>query len=77
MSLREKPERLPADTFIGERVQITPIRNEADLLCALFDCNLKEGQVDLVNPASFSIGRAYLKPKRYVPFFERTSEDRI
>ena len=74
MSLREKLERLPADAFREERIQITPLRNEADLIYALFDCKLKEDQVDLVNPASFSIGRAYLSRERNVPCLIRNEQ---
>ena len=60
MSLRENLAHLPADVFCCDRVRITPIENENDLLYAPFDCRMYPEQKDLVNPASFSIGRAYL-----------------
>ncbi len=67
LPLRAKLEQLPAEAFVGEGVSFRPIRTEEDLVYALFDCQLTKEQQDFVNPASFSIGRAYLHPERNYP----------
>lgn len=66
-SLRAKLEQLPVEAFVGEGVSFRPIRTEADLVYAIFDCRLFEEQWDFVNPAGFSIGRAYLHPENNYP----------
>ena len=44
------------------------INNQDDLIYAFFDCELTSEQIGLVNPPSFSIGRAYLQPNNNLPF---------
>lgn len=44
------------------------VNNQNDLIYVLFDCELTSEQKDLVNPPSFSIGRAFLKPNYNFPF---------
>lgn len=60
MSLRENLEKLPAEHWKNERVKIKPVLTQDDLIYATYDCQLTDEQKELVNPAWFSIGRAYL-----------------
>lgn len=60
MSLREKLEKLSGECWQNERVKIKPILTMDDLIYATYDCRLTEEQKELVNPAWFSVGRAYL-----------------
>jgi len=60
MPLREELERLPSECWSSGRVSISPILTENDMIYATYDCELTEEQKDIVNPAWFSIGRAYL-----------------
>ena len=53
---------LPQESFSNGKVSFRLIRDEEDLAYVIFFCELKEDQIDLVNPGGFSIGRAYLKP---------------
>lgn len=66
-SLSAALKKLPQDVFSNETVLFRHIDNESDLAYAIFDCKLKDEQRDLVTPASFSIGRAYLKPRDNFP----------
>ncbi|MBR6006691.1 MAG: GNAT family N-acetyltransferase [Clostridia bacterium] len=68
-SFREKLLALPAELFCGEgeKVGFRPIRTEAELVYAIFDCSIPAEQQELVNPAGFSIGRAYLDPDNNLP----------
>lgn len=66
-SLRTKLEHLPPEAFVGDSLSFRPIRTEADLAYAIFDCQLTGEQWDFVNPAGFSIGRAYLRPEDNYP----------
>lgn len=67
MSLRENLEKLPAACWENETVKIRPLSTQDDLIYAGFDCQLTEEQQDLVNPAWFSIGRAYLDRDHHYP----------
>ena len=67
MTLHATLDQLPAEAFAGEGVSFRPIRTEADLVYAIFDCQLTEEQWNFVNPAGFSIGRAYLHPEDHYP----------
>lgn len=60
MSIRMDLQRVADAHWSDDRVFIEPIKTEDDLIYALFDCQLTEEQKELVNPASFSVGRAYL-----------------
>ena len=66
-SLRASLDQLPAEAFEGDGLSFRPIRTEADLVYAIFDCQLTDEQQELVNPAGFSIGRAYLHPENNCP----------
>ncbi len=67
MTLREALEGVSETMWSDGQVSIRPIRTEADLIYATMDCQLTEEQKDLVNPAWFSIGRAYLFRDDHVP----------
>ena len=58
---------LPADSFANETVSFRLIQNEADLAYAVIECRLTEKQKELVNPAGFSIGHAWLDPSNHFP----------
>lgn len=60
MPLREKLEKLSGECWQNGRVKIKPILTMDDLIYATYDCRLTEEQKELVNPAWFSVGRAYL-----------------
>ena len=67
MSLRTALENLGPDLWTDGNVSIRPIRTEADMVYAAMDCRLTAEQQDMVNPAWFSIGRAYLRPEDNLP----------
>lgn len=67
MSLREQWEKLPPEVFTGDGITIREIRDDDDLWYATAECTLAPGQEELVNPAGFDIGRAYLNPADHVP----------
>lgn len=67
MSLRTALEGLPTEAFRNDRVSFRAIRDEEDLGYATCLCELTEEQKELVNPAGFSIGRAYLRPEDNYP----------
>ncbi len=60
MSLRTDLEKLPDGYWQNTHVKIRPLSTEPDLIYAAYDCQLTDEQKELVNPAWFSIGRAYL-----------------
>lgn len=60
MGLRTILGHTDSAAWSDERVCIKPITTQADLIYAIFECQLTEEQKELVNPAGFSIGRAYL-----------------
>lgn len=66
-SLLELITALPGDTWLSETVSIRRIENDDDLWYAVAECRLSPEQEGFVNPAGFSIGRAYLAPNDNVP----------
>ncbi|MBR4701696.1 MAG: GNAT family N-acetyltransferase [Oscillospiraceae bacterium] len=66
-SLSAALKKLPEEVFSNDTVFFRHIETEQDLAYAIFDCKLREDQRDLVTAASFSIGRAYLKPRDNYP----------
>lgn len=60
MSLRSDLEKLSAEHWQNACVKIRPLATQDDLIYAAYDCQLTDAQKELVNPAWFSIGRAYL-----------------
>ncbi len=67
MSIRILLDALPAEKWRNEKVYFKKIQSEDDLIYAAFDCKLRDNQIDLVNPAWFSIGRAYIAPDDNYP----------
>lgn len=67
MSLRERWDSLSPEAFTGGGLTIREIRDDDDLWFATAECALAPGQEELVNPAGFDIGRAYLNPADNVP----------
>lgn len=60
MGLRNALKTVENGLWSNAHVHIKPIKTEDDLIYASFDCQLTDEQKNLVNPAWFSIGRAYL-----------------
>ena len=66
-TLRQSILSLPTALFSLDGIQIRPIKDDYDLWYAVVDCQLAAGQEEYVNPAAFSIGRAYLTPENHIP----------
>lgn len=66
-SLKERIASLESHIFIQDGIRICPIQNDYDLWYAVVECKLKPEQLVFVNPAGFSIGRAYLHSESNVP----------
>ncbi len=66
-SLLDLLKNLPGDTWLSETVGIRKIENDDDLWYAVTECELLPEQEEFVNPAGFSIGRAYLAPNDHIP----------
>lgn len=66
-SLRQLLHALPGEAWKTQEIFLRPIQDEEDLWYATVECRLKPGQEEFVNPAGFSIGRAYLNPEEHVP----------
>ena len=67
MSLRFDLRQLDSKLWSNDEVLFQPLKTEEDLVYATYDCQLSEKQKDMINPAWFSIGRAYLHPKDNYP----------
>lgn len=76
-TLRQKIFALPSKYFSLEGICIRPIRDDYDLWYAVVTCKLAPGQEEYVNPAGFSIGRAYLQPENNIPCIIWKDETRI
>lgn len=63
----ETLNNLPLSCYNNKNVFFRLIQNEEDLGYAVIVCKLKDEQKDFVNPAGFSIGRAYLNPDNNYP----------
>ena len=77
ISLKQKFDTLSPADFCRERISIRPIRDDYDLWYAVVECQLSPEQTDFVNPAGFSIGRAYLDPKNNIPCVIWLDDQRI
>ena len=62
MNLRQRLSELPKESFYTEKVFFREINSDDDLAIATCELTLPPEQQDFVNPAGFSIGRAYLFP---------------
>ena len=60
MGVRSALDAVEYDLWSNARVSVRPLQTESDLVYAAYECQLDEKQKELVNPAWFSIGRAYL-----------------
>lgn len=60
MGIRSALETVGKELWSDTRVTIRPLKSESDLIYAAYECQLDDSQKELVNPAWFSIGRAYL-----------------
>ena len=67
MSLRDALENVIAPAWSDGCITIKPLTTESDLIYAAYECRLTGEQQELVNPAWFSIGRAYLFPEDNYP----------
>jgi len=76
LSFSQTLSDLPTERFSDNKVTIRPIRTEEDLAYAIFVCQLTPEQQALVNPAGFSIGRAFLNPNDNLPCLICTAEGR-
>lgn len=75
MNLRHSLSSLPEAAFSDERISFREIVSEDDLAWATCDLQLPPDQQDMVNPAGFSIGRAYLFPEDNIPYLICKRED--
>ena len=66
-SLSDLIKNIPKDSWQSETVSIRKIETDDDLWYAVVECSILPGQEEFVNPAGFSIGRAYLAPGDNVP----------
>lgn len=66
-TLKQRIDALSPEICSLDGIHIRPIRDDNDLWYAVVQCRLAPGQDAYVNPAGFSIGRAYLHPERNVP----------
>ena len=76
-TLKERFDLLSPEILSAGEISILPIRDDFDLWFATVECTLADGQEDFVNPAGFSIGRAYLNPQANIPCIIRCGETRI
>ena len=58
---------LPQDTWSSAHVCFRRIQEDEDLWYAVAECKITPEQEEFVNPAGFSLGRAYLAPEDNVP----------
>ena len=66
-TLQECIVSLPDDIFTDGSIRIQPIQDDYDIWYATVECTLFPRQKKNVNPAGFSLGRAYLNPKNHLP----------
>jgi diamine N-acetyltransferase len=76
-TLKERFDQLESADLSLEGISILPIRDDYDLWFATVECRLASGQEDHVNPAGFSIGRAWLNPASHIPCIIRHGTTRI
>lgn len=75
MNFRQRLHDLPKNRFAdNDGIFLKEITSEDDLAIAIFDLSLSPEQQAMVNPAGFSIGRAYLFPENNVPYLIYATE---
>lgn len=67
MSLRFYLERTDISKWKNDLVMIKPLETERELIYACYECILNDDQKEMVSPAWFSIGRAYLHKNHNFP----------
>lgn len=60
MPLRTELEKIPDGQWSNDSVLFQPVKTEEDLIYAAYGCLLDDEQKAFVNPAWYSIGRAYI-----------------
>lgn len=65
--ISEKVRNALSEVEIEDGVGIRAIENDDDLWFAVVECRITPEQEEFVNPAGFSIGRAYLRPDDNLP----------
>ena len=68
MNLRQRLSKIPKEFFYTDKVFFREISSDDDLALAVCQLTLPPEQQDFVNPAGFSIGRAYLFPNDNIPY---------
>ncbi len=76
-TLKESLTSLPEDLFTDGSIRICPIQNDYDIWYATVECTLLPNQEACVNPAGFSLGRAYLHPENHLPCIIWKNNERI
>lgn len=74
---RNKLLSVLSDGISKDDIHIRPVCDDYDLWFATVECQLHPNQTDLVNPAGFSIGRAYLDPDANIPCIIWKNDTRI
>ncbi len=74
MNLRQRLSKLPKDFFQNDKIFFREINSDDDLAIAVCELTLPSEQQNFVNPAGFSIGRAYLFPNDNVPYLIYATE---
>lgn len=59
----------------NEQIYLKPVTSDDDLRYCFLDLQLKDEQMDLVNPPYISISRAYLSPLDFYPFIICLKDD--
>ena len=67
MALSDKFRAAINEAQASNGISIRPIENDDDLWYAVVECRITPEQEEFVNPAGFSIGRAYLDPDNNLP----------
>ncbi len=75
MSFRSNLEKLEKDLWTNGAVSFKPLKTLDDLIYVTYDCQLTDEQKDMIEPAWFSIGRAYLFREDNFPCVIRNRND--
>lgn len=67
MDIFKSVEILGAALLRSDLVEFHRISDDDDIWYATVECQLTDEQIDFVNPAGFTLGRAYLNPSEYYP----------
>lgn len=67
MTFYQRLLELPKEYFTAGDISIRRIQTEAEVAEAVVYLELSKEQQEMVNPAGFAMGRAYLQPDNHVP----------